>query len=110
MEQQKLPNVTIAIVLAILSYLCCCIYGIPAIIMSGIGLFLVKKDEKVYAENPEIYSNYSQLKTAKILVIIGLILGILYLCYMIYSIWAMGGWEEAMRKSQEIMEQFGIEE
>ncbi len=110
MEQQKLPNVTIAIVLAILSYLCCCIYGIPAIIMSGIGLFLVKKDEKVYAENPELYSNYSQLKTAKILVIIGLILGVLYLCYMIYSIWAMGGWEEAMRQSQEIMEQFGIEE
>jgi Na+-transporting methylmalonyl-CoA/oxaloacetate decarboxylase gamma subunit len=110
MEQQKLPNVTIAIVLAILSYLCCCIYGIPAIIMSGIGLFLVKKDEKAFMENPDGYSNYSQLKTAKILVIIGLVLGVLYLCYMIYSIWAMGGWEEAMRKSQEIMEQFGIEE
>ncbi|MBT8281503.1 CCC motif membrane protein [Muriicola soli] len=110
MEQQKLPNVTIAIVLAILSYLCCCFYGIPAIIMSGIGLFLVKKDEKTFLENPELYSNHSQLKTAKILVIIGLVLGILFLLYMIYSIYAMGGWEEAMRQSQEIMEQFGVEE
>lgn len=27
MEQQKLPNVTIAIVLAILGYLCCCIWA-----------------------------------------------------------------------------------
>jgi Na+-transporting methylmalonyl-CoA/oxaloacetate decarboxylase gamma subunit len=110
MEQQKLPNVTIAIVLAILSYLCCCIYGIPAIIMSGIGLFLVKKDEKTLMENPELYSNRSQLKTAKILTIIGLVLGILYLFWTIYQIQAMGGWEEMMKKSQEMMEQFGLEE
>jgi Na+-transporting methylmalonyl-CoA/oxaloacetate decarboxylase gamma subunit len=110
MEQQKLPNVTIAIVLAIMSYLCCCIYGIPAIIMSGIGLFLVKKDEKTFLENPDGYSNHGQLKTAKILTIIGLVLGVLYLFWTIYQIQAMGGWEEAMRKSQEIMEQFGIEE
>ncbi|GGD42710.1 CCC motif membrane protein [Muriicola marianensis] len=110
MEQQKLPNVTIAIVLAILSYLCCCIYGIPAIIMSGIGLYLVKKDEKTLMENPEGYSNQGQLRTAKILVIIGLVLGVLYLFWTIYQIQAMGGWEEAMRRSQEMMEQFGIEE
>ncbi|NER09035.1 hypothetical protein SAMN06265375_1011483 [Muriicola jejuensis] len=110
MEQQKLPNVTIAIVLAILSYLCCCVWGFPAIIMSGIGLFLLKKDERVYAENPELYSNYGQLRTAKILVIIGLVLGILYFCYAIYGIWAIGGWDEYMRKTQEMMEQFGIEE
>ncbi|NNJ89479.1 MAG: DUF4190 domain-containing protein [Eudoraea sp.] len=110
MEQQKLPNVTIVIVLAILSYLCCCIWGIPAIIMSGIGLILVKKDEKTFMENPELYSNHSQLKTAKILVIIGLVLGVVYLIFNIYNLWAMGGWEEAMRQSQEILEQFGLEE
>lgn len=110
MEQQKLPNVTIAIVLAILSYLCCCFYGLPAIIMSGIGLILVRKDEKTLQQNPELYSNHKQLKTAKILTIIGLVLGILYLLYMLYQIQQMGGWEEAMRKSQEMMEQFGIEE
>ena len=110
MEQQKLPNVTIAIVLAILSYLCCCFYGVPAIIMSGIGLYLVKKDEKTYNENPENYSNFSQLKTAKILTIIGLVVGVLFLLYVIYSIQAMGGWEAAMEKSQEMMEQFGVEE
>ncbi|MGB5648409.1 CCC motif membrane protein [Muriicola sp.] len=110
MEQQKLPNVTIAIVLAILSYVCCCMSGIPAVIMSGIGLFLVKKDEKTFMENPELYSNHSQLKTAKILTIIGLVLGILYLCYTIYAIQSMGGWDAYMEKTQEIMEQFGVEE
>ena len=45
MEQQKLPNVTIAIVLAILSYLCCCFGGLPAAILAGIAYFLVYKDE-----------------------------------------------------------------
>ncbi len=110
MEQQKLPNVTIAIVLAILSYLCCCFAGIPAIIMSGIGLILVKKDEKTYLEQPELYSNYSQLKTAKILIIIGLVLGIAWLLWTVYSIQAMGGWDAYMEQTKVIMEQYGIEE
>jgi hypothetical protein len=44
MEQRKLPNVTIAIVLAILSFLCCCIGGIPGAILAAIAFFLVRKD------------------------------------------------------------------
>lgn len=110
MEQQKLPNVIIVIVLAIISYLCCCIYGVPAIILSGIGLLLVRGDERKYRENPEGYSNYSQLKTAKIMAIIGLVLGVLYLAWTIYQIQAMGGWDAMMEQSREIMEQWGIEE
>lgn len=106
MEQQKLPNVTISLVLAIISFLCCCFGGVPGIIMSGIALLLINKDEKRYKQNPELYSNYSQLKTAKIVAIIALVLGILSIIYTWYSISQMGGWEGYMEKVQEMMEQY----
>ncbi|MGB5227048.1 CCC motif membrane protein [Eudoraea sp.] len=106
MEQQKLPNVTIAIVLSILSYLCCCFGGLPATILAGIAFFLVSKDENKYKENPELYSNYSQLKTAKILSIIGMALGIIYFVYVLYSISAIGGWDAYMEQVNEMREQW----
>lgn len=106
MEQQKLPNVTIAIVLSILSYLCCCFGGLPGAVLAGIAFFLVYKDENKYKENPELYSNYDQLKTAKIMAIIGLVLGIVYFAYAIYSISAIGGWEAYMEQVNEMREQW----
>lgn len=110
MEQQKLPNVTIVIVLSILGLLCCCFAGIPGILFGGIGLILALNDEKKYKANPDTYSNYSQLKTAKILAIVALALGALYLIYTGFSISQMGGWDGYMEKVQEMMEQYGIEE
>lgn len=110
MEQQKLPNVTIAIVLAILSFICCCFGGIPGVVLAGIAFFLIRGDEKKYRENPQGYSNYSQLKTAKIIAIIGLVIGILYFLWTAYQISQMGGWDAYMEKSREMMEQWGIEE
>jgi hypothetical protein len=110
MEQQKLPNVTIAIVLGILSYICCCFsMGIGGILLSGIALFLVNKDTKLYQENPENYSNFQTLKTAKIIAIIGLVLGALSLIWIIYSISSMGGWDAYLEQQKEIYEQMGIE-
>lgn len=111
MEQQKLPNVTIALVLGIVSYLCCCFSaGLGGIVLSGIALFLASKDEKLYKENPENYSNFSQLKTAKIVAIIGLVLGVLSLIWTIYSVMQMGGWEAYIEQAKGILEQYGIEE
>lgn len=106
MEQQKLPNVTIAIVLAILSYICCCFGGLPGAIMAGIAFFLVRSDENKYKENPELYTNFSQLKTAKVLAIIGIVLGILYCFWTYYQISSMGGWDSYMEKVQEMSEQW----
>lgn len=106
MEQQKLPNVTIAIVLAILSYICCCFGGIPGVIMAGIAFFLVRKDENKYKENPELYTNFSQLKTAKVLAIIGLVLGIIWFFWTYFQISSMGGWDAYMEKVQEMSEQW----
>ena len=109
MEQQKLPNVTIAIVLSILGFLCCCIGGLPAILFGAIALFLTKGAENKYKMNPELYSNYSQVKTAKIIAIIVLVIGILYLALTIYQIQEAGGWEAHMERSREMMEEFGLE-
>lgn len=111
MEQKKLPNVTIGLVLGIISFFCCCLSsGIGGILMSGIAFFLLKKDEKTYSENPEEYSNFSQLKTAKIIAIVGLVLGVLTLVWTVYSIQKMGGIDAYMEQIQEAMEQFGVEE
>lgn len=106
MEQQKLPNVTIVIVLSIIGFLCCCFAGVPGILFGGIGLMLALKDQKKYQENPEGYSNFSQLKTAKILAIIALVVGVLYLAYTVFAISQMGGWEAYMEKVNEMMEQY----
>ena len=106
MEQQKLPNVTLIIVLSIFGYLCCCIAGVPGILFGGIALMLALKDEKSYKANPEGYSNFSQLKTAKILAIIALALGVLYLAFTFFQISQMGGWEGYMEKVQEMSEQW----
>lgn len=110
MEQQKLPNTTIALVLAILSFIgCCCGAGIGGIIFSGIALFLVNKDTKLYAENPEMYSNYGQLKTAKIIAIIGLVLAIITIVILIVQITAVGGWDAYMQQQKDVWEQIGVE-
>lgn len=106
MEQQKLPNVTIALVLSILGFLCCCVGGVPALLLGGIAFILVRKDEQTYSENPEGYSNYSTLKTVKTISIIAMVIGLLYLIYTFWSINAMGGWEGYMEKVNEMSEQF----
>ncbi|WP_299364254.1 CCC motif membrane protein [Winogradskyella sp.] len=110
MEQQKLPNATTSIVLGSISFICCCFSaGIGGLILSGIAYFLAKKDEKLYAEQPDLYSNFSQVKTAKIIAIIGLVLAIIALGMSIYSIVAAGGWEGYMEQQREIYKQMGIE-
>lgn len=78
MENQKLPNATISLILGIVSFIACCFTsGFGGVLLSGIALYLANKDRKTFAENPEIYGNYSQVKTARVIAIIGLILSIL---------------------------------
>ena len=106
MEQQKLPNVTLGLVLAIVSFLCCCFAGLPGALVAAVAFFVLRNDEKKYIENLELYSNYSQLKTAKIIAIIGMVIGVLYFLYSVYNIQQMGGWDAYMEKVQEMSEQF----
>ncbi len=110
MEQQKLPNVTTALVLGIISFLCCfCSSGIGGVLMSGIALFLTSKDTKTYQQNPEEYSNFSQLKTAKVVAIIGLVVGLLTIAFAAYQVIGAGGWEAYIEQQKEVYEQMGIE-
>ncbi len=108
MEQQKLPNVTISLILGIISFVgCCCSSGLGGLLLSGIALYLVKKDEKLYLENPELYENYSQLKTAKTIAIVGLVLAAITLIVSIVWIISLGGFGAYMEQIQEMQGQYG---
>ncbi|MGB6152661.1 MAG: CCC motif membrane protein [Pricia sp.] len=108
MEQQKLPNETLIIVLSIFGIICCWCLGI-GIIPATIALTLSLKAQKIYNENPENYSNISTIKTGKILAIIGIVLSLYSIISMIYQLSTIG-WEGMMEQSQEMMEAYGIEE
>ena len=106
MERQKLPNSTAVLVLGIVSIIasCCCtvvIGAIPAII----GLVLAKKDTNLYNSNPDLYEGYNNLKTGKILNIIGIVLGVITLLYSIFSIQQAGGWDAYMETIMQAVEQ-----
>lgn len=90
MNQQKLPNATTVLILGIVSVVTCCCYGIVGIVTGGIGLYLANKDKRLYLANPELYSDYTNLKTGRILCIIGIVLSILYLIYVIVLISTVG--------------------
>ncbi len=90
MEKQKLPNATAVLVLGILSIVSCCCAGIFGFIFSVIALLLAKKDMKLYKENPDQYSNYSNLNTGRIIAIIGLVLSTLFMLKIGYDISQQG--------------------
>ena len=75
-QQQNLPNATAVLVLGITSIVFSCSCGI-GLILGAIGLSLAKKDEMLYHQAPDLYSDYGNLKAGKTMSLIGLILGIL---------------------------------
>lgn len=107
MEQQKLPNSTLILVFGIISIVTCCCYGILGLIFGVIALVLANKATKLYAENPEMYDGIKNVKTGRILAIIGIILNVIYLLMTIWAI-SMFGWDSLQdpEKMQEILEQY----
>jgi hypothetical protein len=90
MEKQKLPNSTLILVFGILSIVSCCCYGILGLILGVIALVLAGKATKVYTENPELYTGFQNVKTGKILAIIGIVLNVIMLAYSIWIISLLG--------------------
>lgn len=90
MEKQKLPNSTLILVFGILSIVSCCCYGILGLILGVVALVLASKATKVYAENPELYTGFQNVKTGKILAIIGIVLNVIMLAYSIWIISLLG--------------------
>ena len=62
---------------------------------------MAKKDLALYAENPELYSNYNNINTGRILAIIGIVLSSIMLLVTIYSKVVIG--DEGMMKMQKEM-------
>jgi M penetrans paralogue family 26 len=107
MEQQKLPNSTLILVFGIVSIVTCCCYGVLGLIFGIIAMVLAKKATAVYLENPEQYTGYSNVKTGKILAIIGIALNLIYLIYVVW-LFATIGLSGVMNMNQNLMDQYGL--
>ena len=105
MEQQKL-NPTLVYVLAIIGLFCCCFGGF-GFILAGIAFFIATSKLNAVKLNPENFDHASvkSMNTAKTVALVILIINVLYLIYTIYQISTVG-WDEMMRRSQEMMEQY----
>ena len=90
MNEQKLPNSTLVLVLGIISILGCCCYGIIGLVCGIVGLVLAKKDEALYLANPTLYTDFQTLKTGKILCYVGIVLSALTVIYMVILIMTVG--------------------
>jgi uncharacterized membrane protein len=90
MEKHTLPNSTGVLVLGILSIVTCCCYGIIGLPLGIVALVLAGKANKVYVEAPETYTGYSNVKTGKILAIIGIILNVIFIGYIVWIISVLG--------------------
>lgn len=106
MEKQQLPNATLILILGILSIVTCCCYGIIGLPLGIIALIMANKATLLYAENPELYSGFQNVKTGKILAIIGIILNGIYL---IYAVWLFStiGYEGIKEMQEELMRNMG---
>lgn len=109
MENQKLPNSTLILVLGIVSIVGCCCYSIPGLISGIIAIVLANKATSVYKLAPENYSDYGNVKAGKIMAIIGVVLSIMYFLFLLWAL-SYFGWEtmqnpellqEKMREMQE---------
>lgn len=109
MEQQKLPNSTLILVFGILSIVTCCCYGIVGLILGIIALVLAKKATQIYAENPEQYTGFQNVKTGKILAIIGIVLSTLTLLYFIWliSVFGLEGLQDKELVEEKLREMMG---
>lgn len=102
MEQQKLPNVTVILVLGIASIILCWCYGVLGLILSAVALVLAAGSKKTYLQNPENYADFGALKTAKVIAIIGLVLNVIFLLLMIWMVSVLG-WDVIQSGDEELM-------
>ena len=100
-HQQQVPNSTLILVLGILSIIGCCFYGFVGIILAIVTLVLAKKATRIYAENPEIYTGYQNVKTGKILAYVGLSLSIIYLIMIVAAFIIFGSLEGIQEWAEE---------
>lgn len=106
MERQILPNSTLILVFGILSILTCCCYGIIGLIFGIIALIMAKKAKQIYLAEPELYKGYNNVKSGKILAIIGIVLSAIYLIGTIIA-FAFYGIEGLQEMQEEMLREYG---
>ena len=107
MEKRELPTSTLILVFGILSILGCCCYGIAGVIFGIIALVMSKRAMEIYNADPELYTGYQNVKTGRILAIIGLVLSVLSVLGTIASIIMYGGLEGIQEMQEEILREYG---
>lgn len=89
MEQQKLPNATLALVLSIVSLPLCFCYGL-GLILAIVSLILGKKAMNKFNADPELYTGKGQAQAGFIISIVSIVLNLVYLGFVIYIISVVG--------------------
>ena len=107
MEQRELPNSTLILVFGILSIVGYCCYGIAGIIFGIIALVMSKRAMEIYNTDPHLYTGYNNVKTGKILAIIGLVLSGISILITIVSLIVFGGMEGVEEMQREILREYG---
>ncbi len=106
MEQQKLPNSTLILVFGIISIVSCCCYGL-GIVFGIVALVMANTATKLYMESPEIYTGFQNVRTGKILAIVGIVLSVIYLGYIIF-LYATLGIDGILNMNEELMKEYGM--
>ena len=99
MEKKQLPNATLILVFGIISIVTCCCYGVIGLPLGIVALVLAKKATALYATDPELYTGFQNVKTGKILAIIGIILNAIFLISVIWMYVSLGA--EGIQEMQE---------
>ncbi|CAL66855.1 CCC motif membrane protein [Christiangramia forsetii] len=107
MEKRELPNSTLILIFGILSIIGCCCYGVAGVIFGIIALVMSKRAIEIYNADPELYTGYQNVKTGKILAIIGLVLSALSLLSTIIVFIFFGGMEGMQEIQEEILREYG---
>jgi hypothetical protein len=106
MERQTAPNSTLILVLGILSIITCCCYGVPGLVLGIVALVLANKAKQTYLANPELYTGYGNVKTGKILAIIGIVINAIFVIFIIgyFAIYGIDGYYEMQEEIMREME------
>lgn len=107
MERKELPNSTLILVFGVLSIIGCCCYGFLGVIFGIIALVMSKRAMEIYSANPELYTGYQNVKTGRILAIIGLVLSGLSLLSFLVGLIFFGGLEGIQEIQEEILREYG---
>ena len=84
MNQQSLPEASTVLamgIIAVVSTLTCC--GPLGMVFSLIALAKAKKARRLYQNQPESYTDYSSVKTGRILAYVSLALSLLFLLILV---------------------------